>query len=202
MDCSMPGFPVPHQLPEFAQVHLHWISDAIQPLHPLSPSFPSAFSLSVHWSLFQRVSCSHQVAKVLEFQAWVLPKSIQSCFILRLTGLISLLSSGLSRVFSSTTVWKYQYFCTLPSLLEKAMAPHSSTSAWKIPWTEEPGRLQSMGSLESDTTERLHFQFSLHALEKEMATHSSVLAWRIPGTGSLVGCRLWGRTESDTTEAT
>ena len=45
--------------------------------------------------------------------------------------------------------------------LEKAMAPHSSTFAWKIPWTEEPGRLQSMGSLESDTTERLHFHFSL-----------------------------------------
>ena len=44
---------------------------------------------------------------------------------------------------------------------EKAMAPHSSTFAWKIPWTEEPGRLQSMGSLESDTTERLHFHFSL-----------------------------------------
>ena len=67
------------------------------------------------------------------------------------------------------------------------MAPHSSTSAWKIPWTEEPGRLQSMGSLESDTTERLHF----HALEKGMATHSSVLAWRIPGMGNLVGCCLW-----------
>ena len=59
------------------------------------------------------------------------------------------------------------------------MAPHSSTLAWKIPWIEEPGRLQSMGSLESDTTERLHFH--LHALEKEMATHSSVLAWRLPG---------------------
>ena len=44
--------------------------------------------------------------------------------------------------------------------LEKAMAPHSSALAWKIPWTEEPGRLQSMGSLESDTTERLHFPFS------------------------------------------
>ena len=57
------------------------------------------------------------------------------------------------------------------------MAPHSSTLAWKIPWTEEPGALQSMGSLESDRTERFHF----HALEKEMATHSSVLAWRIPG---------------------
>ena len=67
---------------------------------------------------------------------------------------------------------------------------------------EEPGRLQSMGSLESDTTERLHFHFHFYALEKEMATHCSVLAWRIPGTGSLVGCRLWGRTESDTTKAT
>ena len=67
--------------------------------------------------------------------------------------------------------------------MEKAMAPHSSTFAWKIPWTEEPGRLQSMGSLESDTTERPHF----HALEKEMATHSSVLAWRIPGTGKPGG---------------
>ena len=68
---------------------------------------------------------------------------------------------------------------------------------------EEPGRLQSMGSLESDTTERLSdFTFHFHALEKEMATHSSVLAWRIPGTGSLVGCRLWGHTELDTTEVT
>ena len=63
------------------------------------------------------------------------------------------------------------------------MAPHSSTFAWKIPWTEEPGRLQSMGSLESDTTERLHFD----ALEKEMATPSSVLAWRIPGIGKHGG---------------
>ena len=60
------------------------------------------------------------------------------------------------------------------------MAPYSSTVAWKIPWMEEPGRLQSMGSLELDTTERLPFHF--HALEKEMATHSSVLAWRVPGT--------------------
>ena len=61
------------------------------------------------------------------------------------------------------------------------MAPHSSTLAWKIPWAEEPGRLQSMGHEESDPTERLPFHF--HALEKEMATDYSVLAWRIPGTG-------------------
>ena len=48
--------------------------------------------------------------------------------------------------------------------VEKVMAPHSSTLAWKIPWMEEPGRLQSMGSLESDTTERLHFHFSLSCI--------------------------------------
>ena len=66
--------------------------------------------------------------------------------------------------------------------LKKDMATHSTTLAWKIPWTEEPGRLQSMGSKELDMTERLYFPFSFHALEKERATHSSVLAWRIPGT--------------------
>ena len=60
--------------------------------------------------------------------------------------------------------------------LEKAMATHSSTLAWKIPWTEEPGRL-SRARLSNFT-----FTFHFHALEKEMATHSSVLAWRIPGT--------------------
>ena len=65
---------------------------------------------------------------------------------------------------------------------EKAMAPHSSTLAWKIPWMEEPGGLQFMGSRSrtrlSDFTSTFHFP----ALEKEMATHSSVLAWRNPGT--------------------
>ena len=64
-------------------------------------------------------------------------------------------------------------------LLEKALAPYSSTLAWKIPWTEEPGRLQSMGSWKVG---HFTFTFHFHALEKEMATHSSVLAWRIPGT--------------------
>ena len=65
---------------------------------------------------------------------------------------------------------------------EKAVAPHSSTLAWKIPWTEEPGGLQSVGSLRSDMTERLHCHFSLSCIGEGMASHSSVLAWRIPGT--------------------
>ena len=87
--------------------------------------------------------------------------------------------------------------------LEKAMATHSSTIAWKIPWAEEPGSLQSMGVVKSQTQlSNFTFTFHFHALEKEMATHSSVLAWRIPGTGSLVGCCLWGHTESVTTEVT
>ena len=67
MDCSTPGFPVLHYLPEFAQTHVHWVSDAIQPSHPLSSPSP-AFNLSQHQGLFQWVSFSHQVAKGLELQ--------------------------------------------------------------------------------------------------------------------------------------
>ena len=67
-------------------------------------------------------------------------------------------------------------------LSEKVMAPHSSTLAWKIPWMEEPGRLQSMGSRRLRHLLRgFTFTFHFHALEKKMATHSSVLAWKIPG---------------------
>ena len=70
------------------------------------------------------------------------------------------------------------------------MAPHSSTLACKVPWTEEPGRLQSMGSLRigHDFT----FTFHFHALKKEMATHSSIRAWRIPGTGEPGGLLSMG----------
>ena len=66
MDCSMPGFPVHHQLPELAQTHVHQVSDAIQPSHPLSSPSPPAFNLSQDQGLFQWVSSSHQVAKLSE----------------------------------------------------------------------------------------------------------------------------------------
>ena len=78
----------------------------------------------------------------------------------------------------------------LESVLEKAMAPHSSTLAWKIPWMEEPGGLQSMGSLR--VRHNFTFTFHFHALEKEMATHSSVLARRIPGMGEPGGLPSMG----------
>ena len=68
MDCSMPGFPVHHQLPEFTQTHVHWVGDAIQPSYPLSSPSPPAFNLSQHQGLFQWVSSLHQVAKVLALQ--------------------------------------------------------------------------------------------------------------------------------------
>ena len=68
MDDSTPGFPVHHQLPEPTQTHVHWVSNAIQPSYPLSSPSPLALNLFQHQGLFQRVSSSHQVAKVLEFQ--------------------------------------------------------------------------------------------------------------------------------------
>ena len=74
------------------------------------------------------------------------------------------------------------------------MAPHSSTLAWRIPWTEEPGKLQSMGSLRvgHDWATSLSLFTFMHWLEKAMATHSSVLAWRIPGTGKPGGLSSMG----------
>ena len=72
------------------------------------------------------------------------------------------------------------------------MALHSSTLAWKTPWMEKPGRLQSMGSLSQTRLSNFTFTFHFHALEKEMATHSSILAWRIPEMGEPGGLRSMG----------
>ena len=86
---------------------------------------------------------------------------------------------------------------------EKAVATHSSTLAWKIPWVEEPGRLQSMGSLRvgHDWATSLSLFTFLHWRRKWQPT-PVLLPGESQGWGSLVGCRLWGRTELDTTEAT
>ena len=105
MDCSMPGFPVLHCLPELAQIHVHGVGDAIQPSHSLSSSSPPALNLSQHQGLFQWAGSSHQVAKALELQLQhqSFQGIFQDWFPLGLTGLISLQSKGLSRVFSSTS---------------------------------------------------------------------------------------------------
>ena len=87
--------------------------------------------------------------------------------------------------------------------MEKAMAPHSSTLAWKIPWMEEPGGLQSMGSLRvgHDSVTSLSLLTFMHWRRKWQPTPVS-LSGESQGWRSLVGCPLWGCTESDTTEAT
>ena len=91
----------------------------------------------------------------------------------------------------------------LPHSSEKAMAPHSSTLAWKIPWTEEPSRLQSMGSLRvrHEWVTSLSLFTFMHWRRKWQPT-PVFLPGESQGRGSLVGCRLWGHTESDTTEVT
>ena len=111
MDCSIPGFPVHHQLLELAETHVDWVSDAILSFHPLLPPSP-ALALSQHQGLFQWVGCSQKRwPKYWSFRSIsVLPVSIEGWFPLGLTGLISLQSKGLSRVFSNTTVQKRQLF--------------------------------------------------------------------------------------------
>ena len=130
MNRSTPGLPV-HQgkLPEFTQIHVHRVSDAIQPSHPLSsPSPPPPI--------------------------WMVPDNYS----------------------------------------EKAMAPHSSTLAWKIPWVEEPGRLQSMRSLRVGhhwVTSLWLFTF-MH-WRRKWQPNPVFLSGESQGRGSLVGCRLWSR---------
>ena len=95
--------------------------------------------------------------------------------------------------FIYSPVWLYHIFhLSRPYWLEKAMAPHSSTLAWKIPRTEEPGGLQSMGSWRVRHDWAASLTFHSHALEKAMAAHSRVLAWRIPGTGEPGGLPSMG----------
>ena len=112
MDCSMPGLPVHHQLPESTQTHVRWVGDAIQPPYPLSSPSPPALNLSKQQGLFKWVSSSDQVANIgVSASASVLPMNIED-WSLGWTGWISLQSKGLSRVFSNTTVQKNQFFCS------------------------------------------------------------------------------------------
>ena len=116
MNCCIPGLPVHPQLLELAQTHVHWVGDTTQPSHPLlSPSLP-ALNLSQHQGHFWGVFASGGQSIGASASASVLPMNIQDWFPLGLTGLISLQSNGLSRVFSNTTVQKHQFFSAQLSL--------------------------------------------------------------------------------------
>ena len=123
MDYSTPVFSFLHDCPKFAQIHANWVSDAIQPSHPLPPLSPFVFNLSQHQGLGNPepdvksvIFASGGQSIWVSSLASVLPVSIQGWFPLGLTGLISLQSRGLSRVFSNIKVWKHQFFGAQPSL--------------------------------------------------------------------------------------
>ena len=113
MDCSTSGFPILHYLLKLAQIHVHWINDAIQPSHPLSSPSPPALNLSQHQSIFPKswlfTSSGQRIG--VSASASVVPMNIQGWFPLGWTDTL-LQSKGLSRVFSSTTVWKQILWCS------------------------------------------------------------------------------------------
>ena len=139
MDCSTPGLPVHRQFPELTSTRVHWVSDAIQPSHPLLSLSPPAFNLSQHQGLLKWVSSSYQVAKVLEFQLrhqsfqWI----FRTDFLQEVSsGYISLQSKGLWRVFSNTTVQKHQFFGT--QLLDGPTHTHTWLLEKPLPWLDRP----------------------------------------------------------------
>ena len=106
IDCSRPDLPVQHQLPEFTQTQVHWVSDAIQPSHPLSSPSPPAFHFFQHQGVFKWVSSLHQVAEVLELQ--LQHQSSQWIFRTDLLNMMSVLSSGVVRDLNiplSSVLW-------------------------------------------------------------------------------------------------
>ena len=123
MNLSMPGFPVHHQLSEFTQTHVHWVSDAIQPSHPLLSPSPPALNLSQHQGLFKWVSSLHQMAKVLEFQLQHHPGLIS----LGWPGWISLQSKGLSRGSSPTPQFK-----SISSSVLSSLESNSHIHTWPL----------------------------------------------------------------------
>ena len=111
MDCSMPGFPVHHQLLDFTQTHVHWVGDATQLSHLSSPSSPTfnLFPISGSFPMSQFFTSGGQSIEV-SASASILPVNIQDWFPLGWTGGISFLSKGNSRVFSNTTIQKIKYY--------------------------------------------------------------------------------------------
>ena len=111
MDCTTPGFPVHHQLPEPTQAHVHPIGDAIQPSHPLSCSSPPAFNLSQHQGLFHEWVLHLRWPKHWSFSFSISPSSEYSGLTsFRMDWLVLLAAQVLSRIFSNTTIQKHRFF--------------------------------------------------------------------------------------------
>ena len=137
-----PGLPIHHQLPEFIQTHVHRVGDAIQPSHPLLSPSPPAPDPSQHQGLFQCVN-----------SAWG-GQSIEST--LREFGL-GFVAQTVKNLPAMQETWVRSLGGK--DFLEKGLATHSSILAWRIPWTEEPGGLRSMGSQSPPGLSDKHFHF-------------------------------------------
>ena len=148
MDCSTPGFLVLHYVPEFAQTHIYWVSDATQSSHPLLPASPPALSFPTSGSFpVSRLFASGGQRTGASASASVLPINIQGWFSLGWTGLISVLSKGHSRVFSNTTVQKHQFTCFSLYMKLKVKVPQSCPILWDPMEWKSPGQNTGRGSL-------------------------------------------------------
>ena len=152
---------------------------------------------AAHWQILQGSCVLAEPALHLLSSLKVL--TIQLFLFFLGLGAVGGFDHGVTKVLQSST-----HLGTEKNLLPcSAMAPHSSTLAWKIPWTEEPGRLQSMGSLRVGHNWATSLSlFTFMHWRREWQPTPVFLPGESQGQGSLVGCCLWGRTESDTTEAT
>ena len=143
MNCSTTGFPVLHCLPEFAQTYVHWVSNAIHPSSVIPFCCPQSFPTSESFPVSQLFASGGQSTGI-STSASVLTANIQGWFPLGLAGLITLLSKGLSRVFSSTTVQKHQFVSMQPSFgfpgisaVKESTYSAGDPGVGKIPWRRE-----------------------------------------------------------------
>ena len=171
--------------------HLSGSSHCTSPKHPVSCIKPR---LAIHFL--------HDIIHVSMPFSQIIPPSPSP------TESKSLFNTSVSLLLSRIQGYRYylskfHIYALVHCIGEKAMSPHSSTLAWKIPWTEEPGGLQSMGSwrIGHDWVTSLSLFTSMHWRRKWQPT-PVFLPGESQGLGSLVGCRLWGCTESDMTEVT
>ena len=169
MNCSMLGFPVFHYLPEFAQTHDHWISDAIQPSHSLSPPSPPAINLSQHQGLFQWVSSPHLVAKLLELQHQVTRGSWVGDWLRGWQWLLSGLAPGQSKAAVSPRCWTSSNITSsLPHTPFPATLAGPLSSLLAAPWPTPNSQLRFKQAQQTPTVGQPGYQ----------ACHPAVLSGR------------------------
>ena len=186
MNCSMPGFPVLYYFLEYARIHVHWVSDAVQPSHPLLPPSPPVLNLSQHQSLFQWIGSLNQVAKVLELSALasVLPVNMQGWFPLGLTDLISLKSEGLSSLLQHHSSKASVLQCSA-SIMVQPSHPYMTTgktialTRWNF-----AGKVMFL---------LFNMLSRLFIRRRQLQPTPVLLPGKFHGRRSLVACSPWGR---------